>query len=252
MANKKKTYKKSAPKKAVATPKKTPPKKQTKKAPPVPVDVKKSKAGKVRGSTAIRDSKGRYVSKLFANEVKLTLLASKGIDVKQVHADNFKKIDKLIKENKIKPESVKKFYEKNKFAFEELNEKGKLKGTWKNSNQLQDAIEGYQGEIFINDGKKTKKVTKDEASLIINRFKTSVVGSINAQDFSVLPTFTLSGTMTFNIPSPNRLNKELMKYFGVEELEELDDFDAAEISEALTAILEDIYNGEPDLVLYIS
>jgi hypothetical protein len=250
MANKKKTSKKSAPKKAVATPKKTPPKKITKKAPPV--DTKKYKAGKVRGSTAIRDSKGRYVSKLFANEVKLTLLASKGIDVKKVHADNFKKIDALIKENKIKPEGVKKFYDKNKFIFEELNEKGKLKGTWKNSNQLQDAIEGYQGEIFINTGTKIKKVTKDEASLIINRFKTSVVGSINAQDFAVLPTFTLSGTMTFNIPSPTKLNKELMKFFGIEDIEELDEFDAAEISEALTSVLESIYGGEPDLVLYIS
>jgi hypothetical protein len=58
--------------------------------------------------------------------------------------------------------------------------------------------------------------------------------------------------MTFNIPSPAKLNKELIKYFGIEELEELDDFDAAEISEALTIILESIYNGEPDLVLYIS
>jgi len=251
MANKKKTPKKSAPKKAVAKPKKTPPKKQTKKAPPVPVDTKKSKAGKVRGSTAIRDSKGRYVTKLFANEVKLTLLASKGIDVKKVHADNFKKIDKLIKENKVKPQEVKKYYEKRKFIFEELNEKGELKGTWKNSNQLQEAIEEYQGEIFINNGNKTKKVTKDEASLIINRFKTSVVGSINAQDFAVMPTLSLSGKMTFNIPSPTKLDKELMKYFGIEDIEELDEFDAAEISEALTIVLEFIY-GEPDLVLYIS
>jgi hypothetical protein len=54
MANKKKISKKSALKKAVAKPKKTPPKKITKKAPPVSVDAKKSKAGKVRGSTAIR------------------------------------------------------------------------------------------------------------------------------------------------------------------------------------------------------
>jgi len=213
---------------------------------------KKSEGGKKRASTGIRNERGQYVSKIFANEIKKTLLATKRVDVSKVNADQSTKIDSLLKDAKVTPLQVKKFYEKNKEIFEDLKTFGKLKGTSKNSNQIEKGINEYKGKVFINDGGKVKEVSKSEAKLQLIKFKSFLSSNINVVDFTLKPTFDIDGKMTLNLPDPKKLLKDLKTYFGVTTNDELEEFSGVEIMEALEQILSDMYGEESDLTIYAS
>jgi hypothetical protein len=215
-------------------------------------DSLKVKAGKQRSSTGIRDKNGRYVSKIFTNEVKKTILATKKIDVSKINPDQTEKIDKLLKEAKVSAKEIKRFYEKNQFIFEDLLEKGKLKGTSKNSTQIENTIENYKGKIFINDGKNIKEYSKSDAKLLLVSFKSFLSDNINVVDFTLKPTLTLDGTLTINIPDSKKLLKDIKTYFGVTNKADLEDFTGAEIMEALEDILNGYYGEESDLIIYAS
>lgn len=217
-----------------------------------PRDEKKSIAGKKRASTGIRNERGQYVSKIFANEVKKTLLATKRVDVSKVNADQSTKIDSLLKDAKVTPAQVKRFYEQNKEIFEDLKTFGKLKGTSKNSNQIEKGIDEYKGKIFINDGGKVKEVTKSEAKLKLIKFKSFLSSNINVVDFTLKPTFDIDGKMTLNLPEPKKLLQDLKTFFGVKTTEELEEFSGVEIMEALEEILSEMYGEESDLTIYAS
>jgi hypothetical protein len=214
-------------------------------------DEKKVKAGKVRQATGIKDSSGRFVSKIFTNEIKKTLLATKKVDVSKIKSDQSETIDKLLKDAKVTPKQIKSFYEKNKQIFEDLNTFGNLKGTSKNSNQIEKAIDKYKGKILINDGTGFKEVTKTEAKFQFANFKQLLSSNINVVEFYVKPTLSINGTMKINLPEPKEFRKKIKKYFEITNLKDLDNFTAEEISEAIKEILEEMFD-EPDIVVIIS
>lgn len=215
-------------------------------------DPKKVLAGKIRQANAIRDKSGKFASPILVNEIKKTLLATKKIDVSKINADQTAKINELLKDAKIKPETVKKFYEQNKKIFDDLQTFGKLKGTSKNSNQFEKAITNYKGKIFLNNGKKIIEVSKSEAKLKLISFKSFLSNNINIVDFTIKPTLSIDGTLTFNLPDEKELIKNLKKYFGVRTNRQLEDFTGEEITEALQDIILSMFEGEDDITLYAS
>lgn len=215
-------------------------------------DPKKVQAGKIRQAGAIRDNTGKFANPILVNEIKKTLLATKKVDVSKINADQGAKIDQLLKDAKIKPEQVKKFYEQNKKVFEDLQTFGKLKGTSKNSNQIEKSISQYKGKIFLNNGKKIIEVSKSEAKLKLISFKSFLSNNINVVDFTIKPTLSIDGTLTINLPDEKKLLKDLKKYFGVRTVAQLEDFTGAEITEALQEILSETYEGEEDIIIYAS
>ena len=216
-------------------------------------DPKKVAAGKARAATAIKNEKGQYVSKIFTNEIKKTLLASKKIDVSKIAPDQTSKIDDLLKEAKLTQKEVKKFYDKNKPIFDDLLTFGKLKGTSKNSNQIGKVIDQYKGKFFLDRGNgKIKEVSAAQMKYELTRFKNALSSNLNLVDFSLNPTFSIDGNITLKIPNTKKFFNDLKTYFGVKTIEELEDFDGAEIMEAAENILKGYYNNEPDLTLYIS
>lgn len=226
----------------------------TKKITVAPVrikDAKKVAAGKVRAATGIKEN-GKYISKIFSNEVARALLSTKKIDVSKVKADNTKKINELLKEAKLTPAQVKKFYDQNKKIFDDLKTFGKIKGTSKNSNQMEKILTDYKGKIFLNDGKTVKEVTPAQAKFELIKFKNFLSSTINVVDFSFLPTFDISGEMTINLPNAKRLLKDIKTSFGVKNDEELNDFTGSEIMEVIQSLLKFYYGDEPDLTIYAS
>lgn len=215
-------------------------------------DPKKVLAGKIRQQQAIRDKSGKFANPILVNEIKKTLLATKKVDVSKINADQTAKIDQLLKDAKVKPEEVKKFYEQNKKVFDDLQTFGKLKGTSKNSNQIEKAITDYKGKIFINNGKEIIEVTKSEAKLKLISFKSFLSNNINVVDFTIKPTLSIDGTLTFNLPDEKQLLKDLKKFFGVRTVGQLEQFTGAEITEALEEILNDTYDEESDIIIYAS
>lgn len=245
-----KTAKKSPVKSKKSSPKKSAPKKSD--TPAKQKDPKKVLAGKIRAQNSIKDSSGKYVSKIFTNEVKKTILATKKIDVSKIHPDNSKKIDQLIKEAGINPEQIKKFYEKNQFIFENLKKQGKLKGTWRNSNQIEKAIRDYKGTIFINDGKKIKEVSKAEAIFQVMNFKQNLSSRMNVVDFTIRPELSLDGILTLKIPDSKKLLQAVKKKAGVKNLSELDELTGEELMKAVSEALTDFYGKEKDINIFIS
>ena len=215
-------------------------------------DSKRVEAGKKRDSGAIRDEKGRFISAVLSNEIKKTVLATKKIDVSKINSDQTEKINQLLKEAKVTPQQVKKFYQKNQDIFEDIVTRGELKGTSKNSNQIEKAIREYKGKIFVNDGTGPKEVSKEKAIYQITRLKSFLSDNINVVDFTVLPVLSLDGKMKLNIPNPQKLLKDIKEYLGAKTTEDLEEFSGAEIMEALSEILNGTYQDEPDIIIYAS
>jgi hypothetical protein len=216
-------------------------------------DPKKVLAGKMRQATGIKDASGKYVSKIFTNEIKKTLLATKKVDVSKIAPDQSDKIDQLLKEAKISPKQIKSFYTKNKEIFDDLKTFGKLKGTSKNSNQIEKTIDTYKGKIFLNNGKEVIEVSKAEAKFNFLNFKNLLSSNINLVEFYVRPTLSLDGTMTINLPDAKEFRKKIKEYFGITNLKQLEEIEPAEIQEAVQKILQDMFGEEDtDLFLIIS
>ena len=215
-------------------------------------DPKKVKAGKIRAQTAIK-IKGKYASKILVNEVKRAILATKKVDVSRLHADNSKKIEELIKEAKITPAQVKKFFESKKFVFEDMLEKGGLTGTSKNSNQIEEAIEKYKGKIYLrNEKKKEKEDKKGNAKLEILTFINGCKSEFNCVDVAFAPFLSFGGKMIINLPNLEKFLKDLRKELELKQDEEISDKDGAEISTAIEKILTRYYGKEHGITFIIS
>jgi len=215
-------------------------------------DPKKVLAGKMRQATGIKDSSGKYVSKIFINEIKKTILSTKKVDVSKIHSDQSEKINELLKDSKISPKEVKKFYEQNKEIFEDLNTFGKLKGTSKNKNQIDKAIEKYKGKMFVNNGTETNEVSKVDLKYQLASFNQLLSSNINLVDFVLRPTFSINGTMTINLPDIKDFRKKIKNHFGITNMKSLEDFETADIIEGLQKILKGYFGEVTDIILIIS
>lgn len=213
---------------------------------------KKVLAGKIRQATGIKDASGRYVSKIFINEIKKTILSTKKVDVSKIHSDQSDKINELLKDSKISPKEVKKFYEQNKEIFEDLNTFGKLKGTSKNRNQIDKAIDKYKGKMFVNNGTELKEVSKVDLKYQLASFNQLLSSNINLVDFVLRPTFSIDGTMTINLPDIKDFRKEIKKHFRITNMKSLEDFETADIIEGLQTILKGYFGEVTDIILIIS
>ena len=213
----------------------------------------KVRAGKIRQATAIKDERGRFASKLFVNEVKKTILAINKIDVSKINSDQSEKIEQLLKEAKIKPADVAKFYKKNPLAFEDLKTKAVFRGTSKNNNQIETAIEKYKGKFFLRNEKgELKEVTKAQAKYNLVRFENALKSEFNLAGFSIHPRLTLDGKMILKIPSPTKLLKDAREKLGLKKGESFDGIDSATLNETLQELLNEYYDDENDIDLYIS
>lgn len=207
-------------------------------------DPKKVAAGKARHSLAIRDSKGKFISPILYNEIAKIVLASNGKDVSKINAEQTSKITELISISKITKAQIKDTYESNRKTFNDIIKNGEITGTSRNSNQIEKTISDFKGDIFINE----KKVNKSQAKMQVVRFKQFLSVNINVVDFTVKPTLTFDGKIKFNIPNVRKLVKDLMEYFGVENVDGLEDISGAEISEAIADLLGD----DSGIVIYAS
>jgi hypothetical protein len=215
-------------------------------------DSKKVAAGKARAEQALKDAKGRYVSQTLAGEIQRIYLATKKINVADIKPDNKKKLTEVLRENKITGKQVAEFYKQNKEIFEDVILKGTIQGTSTNSNNTKKAIDKYTGQLFVDRGNgDIKKVTKAQLKLHIDRFKQAVSANLNAIDFSVNPLLTFDGKATYQIPRASDLYAYLKEYFGIKNLEELEEFTGAEINEAVNEFLQGLYK-KPMIVLYLS
>lgn len=209
-------------------------------------DPKKVAAGKARAANAIKDNNGRYVSKILYNEISKIVLATKGHDVSKISGEQTQKITSLMSEAKVTAKEVKNLYEKKPVIFEAMINEGSITGTNKNSYQLEKSIGNFSGNIFINGEEKTQA----EAKLSLVKFKQYLSTNINVVDFTIKPKLSFDGKMILNIPDVKDLMKHLKEYFGVNTIKELDEFEGAEISEALESYFDD--NDNYDIVIYAS
>lgn len=214
-------------------------------------DAKKVAAGKVRAATGIKEN-GKYITKIFSNEIARTLLAEKNINVSNVHADQTEKIEQLLKEAKLTKKEIKNFYEQRKDIFDDLKLFGSIKGTAKNSNNMEKILDTYKGKIFINNGEEVKEVSKGTAKYELVKFKNFLSSTLNVVEIAYLPVFSTSGEMTINIPDGKQLFENLKLYFGVTNKKSLDEIDGDDLMKAIEEILKDLYNDETNIIIYVS
>lgn len=211
-------------------------------------------AGKARAAAAIKDKSGRYVSKIFETEVKKTFLATKKVDVSKIAADKTEVVNQLLKDAGITQKEIKKFYDTHQFIFDDMVKNARLKGTSKNSNQLEKALTEYKGKVIIDYGNgKVKEVTAIKADMELKKFKQFLSSELNVVDFTIHPTFDFDGKMTLQVPDAKKLVKDLREYFGLEKDQDFDDIEGAELTDAIKNILQGIYGeDETDIVIYAS
>lgn len=190
-------------------------------------------AGKARAASAIRDSKGHYVSPILYNEITKVVLAVKGQDVSKISADQSKKIAAVMSEAKVSAKQIKEFYESNRQVFKDMIDNGEVTGTPKNSNQIEKAINEYKGHIEVGG----KEMTAAKAKYELMKFKQFLSVNLNVVDFTIKPQLSFDGKMKIDIPNAKELISDLLEYFGVDNVEGLDDIDGAEITKAIAELL---------------
>lgn len=197
----------------------------------------------------LRDERGRFVPKIFNEQVIRSLAAQKNVSnfKGEGKAVKEKKVNEIIEEAKISPKELHSFYKQNNDLFLDMLHTGSLKTLPQNSGQLEKTLSKYKGEIILNG----ESVTRAEAKLALLTFKQALSTEINAVDFTIQSELSFDGKMSINIPSPKHIIKELVEYFGVESPDGLDEFTGAEITEALGEILNKEY-GEGEIVIYAS
>lgn len=216
-------------------------------------DPKKVSAGKARAANAIRNKKGQYIPRIFQSEIERTFAAIKlNIDVSKISQGNIEKVNAIIKNAKVSKKEIKDFYEKNPIAFENLIETGALKSTNKSTSQLENVIADYKGKIFVFDGTETVMQTKAQAKYRILKFLQYIKTYANAVELKFKPTYTIDGKLTINIPNEQLFLKKLKEYFDVTSFKDFNEFTSEEMNEAIASVLEEIYNGEPDIVIISS
>jgi len=214
-------------------------------------DPKKVAAGKARAASAIKDKTGKFVSKIFYNEITKTVLAAKGFDVKKISPENTAKISELMKEAEVTKKEIKDFYDRKPKAFERLIDEGEVNSTFKNSDKVEDTINEYSGKLLIDDGTSVREVSKAQAIHALASFKQYMKSHANVVDFAVSMKFNIKGSLSIQIPNANELYNTLKEYFQVSNMNDLLEIDTAEITEALDEIIFDMY-GENNIIIYAS
>jgi len=209
-------------------------------------DPKKVAAGKARAANAIKDSSGRYVSRILYNEIAKITLAVKGIDVSKISGEQTQKITSLMSEAKVSAKEVKNLYENNPVIFEAMINEGKITGTNKNSNQLEKSISDYTGQIIINGEERTQAEAKKD----LMSFKQYITANFSVVDFTIKPSLSFDGKMILNIPDVKEILKHLKEHFELSSIKDLAEIDPAEITEALQEYFDD--HDEYDIVMYAS
>jgi hypothetical protein len=197
----------------------------------------------------LRDEKGRFVTKIFQEQVTRALAAQKGFDNFEGDGKRRKQknVENVKKEAKISPKELFVFYKENEEIFLDMLHNSSLKELPKNSNQLERDITNYKGEIILNG----ETVSNSEAKLSLLKFKQLLSSEINVVDFTIKPEILFDGKMIINIPDANKILSELMEYFGVKNVDELGEFSGAELTEALSEILDAEF-GDEEIVIYAS
>jgi hypothetical protein len=197
----------------------------------------------------LRDEKGRFVTKIFQEQVTRALAAQKGFDNFEGEGKKRKqkKVSEVKKEANITPKELHLFYKHNEDIFLDMLHNSSLKELPKNSNQLERDISNYKGEIILNGS----EVSNSEAKLALIKFKQLLSNEINVVDFTIKPEILFDGKMIINIPDADKLLADLLEYFGIKHLSQLEDFTPAEITQAMSDILDEEY-GEEEIVIYAS
>lgn len=197
----------------------------------------------------LRDANGKFVRKIFSDAVVRALAAQKGIDsfqqIGKVKIE--KKAEVIRKEAKITDRELFIFYKTNEETFEDMIKTGSLKNLSKNSNQLEKILSEYKGDIILNG----KKVSASKAKLKLIEFKQLLSSEINAVDFEIKPKFFFDGRIEIDLPDPYELIDELMQFFSIENLDDLDDFAGEEITNALKKITDENF-GEGEIIIHAS
>lgn len=210
-------------------------------------------AGKARQATGIKDSKGKYVTKVYQNEIAKIAAAIRGINVTKIDSTNDEQIKQLLIDAKLTGREVKQIFESKPEAFERLREEGVIKQTFKDSEDIEEIIRNFKGKFIIDNGTASEAVTSEEAIYKLQHFKQYLKSNINAVDFSIMPKISLDGKLTLSIPSPNEIVQKLKEYFDVSSIKELYNSEAAEITEAVNEVISDMYSeDEPPLIIYCS
>lgn len=198
----------------------------------------------------LRDEKGRFVTRIFQEQITRALAAQKGVDnfTGQGKKRHEKKISEIKKEAKITPRELLVFYKTNEDTFLDMLHNSSLKSLSKNSNQLEKDISNYKGEIYLND----ELVNRSEAKLKLLEFKQLLASEINVVDFTIKPEIFFDGKMKINIPDVHHLIDELCEYFGEDTIEGVNEnFTGAEITAALKDLLDSEF-GEEEITIYAS
>jgi hypothetical protein len=197
----------------------------------------------------LRDEKGRFVTKIFQEQVTRALAAQKGIDNFEGEGKKRKqkKVTDVKKEAHITPRELHLFYKENEEIFLDMLHNSSLRELPKNSNQLERDISNYKGDIILNGN----EVSNSEAKLALLKFKQLLSSEINVVDFTIKPEIMFDGKLILNIPDADELLNNLKEYFGVNHVDELDQFTGAEITEAIADLLAEHYPDE-EIVIYAS
>ena len=220
-------------------------------------DPKKVLAGQARAAKGLKDAKGRYVTRVTETHVKKLVLANKGVDTSNIWADQHSKVNNIFKEAGITTAELKRYYEFNRESFEEMEETGTLKGTTKNSNQLDETIREYTGKkIIIDTGNGIKELSKEEVLLRVQKFEQFLATEMNAVDIIVTPYFKFDGELSFKIPDIKTLNKLCREREDMTLSEYSETHEAADTGQLLKELMAEMYGEDPedfsDVVVFIS
>lgn len=196
--------------------------------------IKKIEAGKARAANAIKDDSGRYVTRVFKEQLIKDLAATKGIDTRTEKGRD-KSIDQILSEAKISEREQKRFFDVNREQYNEMIRTQSIQKTNRNSNQLENDLSEYSGRIIVNG----ERMTSSEAKKELLEFRQYLQTRINCVDFYMKPELSFKGEMKIDIPNAKQLIKDLKEYFGVSTIEELEEFEGADLNEALEDLLDD-------------
>lgn len=205
--------------------------------------LSKVKGGKARAANAIKDDSGKYVTKIFKDELTRILAAQKGVASRDIK-NNTRKIEQVIKEAQITNKELKNFYEFGREEFTKMIKTGTKKGTARNSNQMEDDIDSYKGKISLVSKGKKERSNAAEASYKLDEFKQFLSTNFNAANFSLHPTYSFDGEMIIDVPSPEKIIEYLVEKSGAETFEEFLELDYSDQVEMLEDYFNEEYDGE--------
>lgn len=210
------------------------------------------KAGLIRQKEAIKDSKGKFVSKYFINELTRLKLAENKVNTSKLFSGDNKKFDEIRKNAGVTNKELKDFYDKNPDLYNDIIKTGGLTISSKNTIQLIEFIEEFKRKIIVDTG--TEKITlqKNDVLKLIDEFKQFVTSIANVVNITWFPELSFDGNITLQIPSLSLYESETKKILKVKNLDDTEELESSEFSEALRDALKNIYGKKLQIILHIS